>query len=351
MAQGKGTESFTVGTPSWVLQLFGTSSIKPLTISRRNFVHVLFGVNEQDLGVKGKHGLSAQDLQGLVVGIQRPIAAFKSSALNAKQGETAIVLLTELQKDGKNIVAPIHLTYRAKDGRIRISNRIPSTYDKNSIKGWINKGLLLGYEKTKGFATLLSGNEPNARNPAHQIQDLEITATQNPLAGAIVYENDTLVADLYQTSATPTDPLVTIHNIRETGLLNVNKLGALPVPSLAVTKVGNEYSQYGEISLIGTKGMVDPGQTPVFSADAYTARFFEINWTNSVDRPKAEALAKEVKEAQMRVGDSGTGATYYLVNSPDRDRAADALANDVAGMVKFLNKGIKSFKASAEQLI
>lgn len=94
-----------------------------------------------------------------------------------------------------------------------------------------------------------------------------------------------------QDAAEPlTDPLVTIHNIRETGLLNVDKLGALPVPSLAVTKAGNEYNQYGEISLIGTKGMVDPGRTPVFSAGAYTDRFYKRNRpVKSIRSPRVES--------------------------------------------------------------
>ena len=183
-----------------MLSIFGVSSAKPLTINRRNFVHVLFGEKEQDLGTPGKHGISPHDLQGLVVGIQRPIAVFKSTEKDAKQGEHALVVLTELQVGGRNLASPIHLTYRAKDGSIRISNRVPSTYAKNSIQGWLKKGLLLGYEREKGLALLLSGNEPNARNQAHQVQDLETVNAGTPFHGAMVYQNDTSVGDLYQSA-------------------------------------------------------------------------------------------------------------------------------------------------------
>lgn len=273
--QGKGSNKFNLGRPSWVLQIFGVSSAKQLSVSRRNFVHVLFGKDERSMGTKGKHDLSHDDLRGLLVAVQSPIAVFKSSGINAKPGEKAIVLLTELQKDGKNIVVPVHLTYAAKDGTVRISNRIPSAYDRKNLKSWIKNGLLLGYDKEKGPAYLLRGNEPNARNQAHQVQDLATAESHDPLNGAIVYQNEISVGGFYQSA--PVDPLITVHNISEDNLNKSLDLGGFAVPSLGITKQRTPYGGFGEITLIGTRDMIDPEKgTPVFSQDVYSKMFPDV---------------------------------------------------------------------------
>lgn len=64
--------------------------------------------------------------------------------------------------------------------------------------------------------------------------------------------------------------LVTIHNLCCEDLLVVLRLGGLPTPSLGVTKVETPFTDFGEISQIGTLSMVDPSRTPVYSRDAYT---------------------------------------------------------------------------------
>ncbi len=338
--QGKGSNNFNLGRPSWVLQIFGVSSAKQLSVSRRNFVHVLFGKDEQSMGAKGKHGLSHDDLRGLLVAVQSPIAVFKSSGINAKPGEKAIVLLTELQKDGKNIVVPVHLTYSAKDGTVRISNRIPSAYDKKNVKSWVENGLLLGYDKEKGPAYLLRGNEPNARNQAHQVQDLATAESHDPLDGAIVYQNEISVGGFYQSA--PADPLITVHNISEENLNKSLDLGGFAVPSLGITKQRTPYTDFGEISLIGTRDMIDPEKgTPVFSQDAYTARFPKPDWSNSLNTEKAKPLVKEIMEAKKEVNEDGPSGYYYLQYEGDRDKAIKDLLTHASGMYLFIkHKGI-----------
>ena len=200
----EGKATFSLGKPSWVLQIFGVSNEKDVTASRKDFVHVLFDQNDSDMGRIGKHGISPEALEGLLVGIQQPVAVFKSISKSAKPGETGLVLLTEIEIEGKNVVAPIHLTY-SKNGKILVSNRIPTAYDKKSIRKWIDQGLLLGYDKEKGPAILLSGNEPNARNQAHQTQGLETTEGQTPFTNVIIYQSDTSVGDLYQADGLESD--------------------------------------------------------------------------------------------------------------------------------------------------
>lgn len=341
--QGKGSNNFNLGRPSWVLQIFGVSSAKQLSVSRRNFVHVLFGKDEQSMGTMGKHGLSHDDLRGLLVAVQSPIAVFKSSGINAKPGEKAIVLLTELQKDGKNIVVPVHLTYSAKDGTVRISNRIPSAYDKKNVKSWVENGFLLGYDKEKGPAYLLRGNEPNARNQAHQVQDLATAESHDPLDGAIVYQNEISVGAFYQSA--PADPLITVHNISEENLKKSLDLGGFAVPSLGITKQRTPYTDFGEISLIGTRDMIDPRKgTPVFSQDAYTQTFPEPVWERSVNEAGAKRFNEQVEAEAKESGftDDPRRFIYNLKQVPDKDGVVRQLLKSNLGAYMFLkDKGIK----------
>lgn len=70
--------------------------------------------------------------------------------------------------------------------------------------------------------------------------------------------------------------LVAYHNISADGLSKALKLGGLPVPSIAITNKDVEYNNFGDISLVIPKEVVDPKTTPIFSRDAWTQTFPHI---------------------------------------------------------------------------
>lgn len=70
--------------------------------------------------------------------------------------------------------------------------------------------------------------------------------------------------------------LVAYHNISADGLSKALKLGGLPVPSIAITNKDIEYNNFGDISLVIPKEVVDPKTTPIFSRDAWTQTFPNI---------------------------------------------------------------------------
>lgn len=73
------------------------------------------------------------------------------------------------------------------------------------------------------------------------------------------------------------DPLITVHNISEENLNKSLDLGGFAVPSLGITKQRTPYQGFGEITLIGTRDMIDPEKgTPVFSQDIYSKMFPDI---------------------------------------------------------------------------
>lgn len=194
--KGQGPRSFTIGRPSWVLQIFGTST-KPLYATRSGFVHVLQDAGTRMFGEEGKHGISPEELQGLLVAIQNPIAVFRSRT--AKEGENSIVLATELKRDEQNIIVPVHLSIE-KNGEVKIKNKIPTAYEKKSFETWINEGLLLGYDAEKGSLIVPSDHRSNSRRSVGVSDQTPLPngTKKNPLPVPIVYRNPTSVGDLYQ---------------------------------------------------------------------------------------------------------------------------------------------------------
>jgi hypothetical protein len=211
--QGKGSNKFNLGRPSWVLQIFGASDRKGINTTKRQFVHVLLPKGKKLLGIDGKHGLKASELEGLLVGIQQPIAVFKSAT------DGGIVLITELKRGDSPIIVPIHLT-RNKDGDFQIVNFVASTYEKErtSINKWVEKGLLLGYDKTKGPNVLPRdfGSNPHLSRSADVTKTSANDKTLNPSVRPILYQNETSIGDLYQSESalrgiyTPGERVITL---------------------------------------------------------------------------------------------------------------------------------------------
>lgn len=93
--------------------------------------------------------------------------------------------------------------------------------------------------------------------------------------------------------------MIVHHNLSPEKLARVEKVGGMPVPSIAVSNVENPLSSFGNISLIGDKSMAIPSaKNPVYGFDAYTARTPEIDFkfdsksTKNIDNYFADVAQK-----------------------------------------------------------
>jgi hypothetical protein len=85
--------------------------------------------------------------------------------------------------------------------------------------------------------------------------------------------------------------MIVHHNISPEKLAKVEKVGGMPVPSIAVSNVENPLSNFGDISLIGPKEMATPSaKNPVFGFDAYTAKAPRIDY--EIDPKSQKNLTK-----------------------------------------------------------
>lgn len=94
--------------------------------------------------------------------------------------------------------------------------------------------------------------------------------------------------------------LVAYHNMSADSLSKALKLGGLPVPSVAITSKDIEYNNFGDISLVIPKEVIDPKTTPIFSRDAWTQTFPYIYkaWREE----NASALYDEMLPALEQLG-------------------------------------------------
>ncbi len=97
--------------------------------------------------------------------------------------------------------------------------------------------------------------------------------------------------------------LVVIHNATADNIMHaVDELeGALPAPSIGVSRVEQPLTGFGEISLLGDSALIDPKSgVPVFDADVYSPRWPESRF--DVDAKKAKALVGSLDKYAQETG-------------------------------------------------
>ena len=76
----------------------------------------------------------------------------------------------------------------------------------------------------------------------------------------------------------PEDAMMLVHNLKSHRLADIEKLGGLPVPSTAIIKPSQGFTNFGDITMVAPKEMAQPSRmNPTFAADVYTPRFPSVD--------------------------------------------------------------------------
>lgn len=92
--------------------------------------------------------------------------------------------------------------------------------------------------------------------------------------------------------------LVVLHNINARELRQSADLGGLAVPSIAITRSGHEFDDFGDVTLVGTPDMINPSNraNEVYETDAYSPTFprvrHEYNWRALENALRADDLVQ-----------------------------------------------------------
>lgn len=294
-----------VMTTPLVLELTGAEGL-PVEIAKTDLEKILNGKHAGDK--------TLEIMKQLPRALTNPIMIFKS--YTGPNGEERRVVVVDLKdSNGATIVVPFELKVTTrKNYEI---NRIASAYGKTKKKSknpsyeWFNsqldEGNLLYVNRKKAINEILQ-RSPNWPMPEGEVDNLlsaPNVANEEDLV-KLKSENPTY----YQTAADK--DLVAYHNVSTGKLREAIKLGGLPMPSLAITKRDIPFGEFGEITMIGDKDMINPRKSrsnEVFSRDAYTVRKPVVNYEEpaKIDsdtfHKKYEETRKFFKKNSIDVGE------------------------------------------------
>lgn len=110
--------------------------------------------------------------------------------------------------------------------------------------------------------------------------------------------------------------MLTMHNATPENLAFASRKydGQMPVPSIAIARLGHPIEGFGDISLIASPNLAKPSRTnPVYGADAYTKRFPQIE----VDVPRAADRKRIIADLE-KGGPVGYGAQEEFFDAVKR---------------------------------
>ena len=126
--------------------------------------------------------------------------------------------------------------------------------------------------------------------------------------------------------------LVVYHNVSLEKLNDAIRLGGLPMPSLAVTKKEIPFGNFGEITLIGNRDMIDPQKSKdndVFSRDGYTVRRPGIGY-DAASPEKEAAFHKKYEVVRNELNEKGIPVYEIDFSAYTGENAIRRIARDEA---------------------
>lgn len=326
-----------VMTTPLVLKLTG-AEVLPVEIAKTDLEKILNGKHAGDM--------TPEIMKQLPRALTNPIMIFKS--YTGPNGEERRVVVVDLKdNNGATIVVPFELKATNAERRY-IVNRIVSVYGKTGKRTrtpsyeWFGRqlenGNLLYANRKKAINEILQ-RSPNWPIPEEKVDNLlsaPNVANEEDLV-KLKSENPTY----YQTAADK--DLVVYHNVSAGKLREAIKLGGLPMPSLAITKRDIPFGDFGEITLIGDKDMIDPRKSrsnEVFSRDAYTVRKPVVNYEvpakidSNAFHKKYEETRKFLKKNSIDVG--VINFSFY-----DGEESLAAMENNIAIKYYYVKNVLK----------
>lgn len=325
-----------VMTTPLVLKLTG-AEVLPVEIAKTDLEKILNGKHAGDM--------TPEIMKQLPRALTNPIMIFKS--YTGPNGEERRVVVVDLKdNNGATIVVPFELKVTTrKNYEI---NRIASAYGKTKKKSknpsyeWFNsqldEGNLLYVNRKKAINEILQ-RSPNWPMPEEKVDNLlsaPNVANEEDLV-KLKSENPTY----YQTAADK--DLVVYHNVSAGKLREAIKLGGLPMPSLAITKRDIPFGDFGEITLIGDKDMIDPRKSrsnEVFSRDAYTVRKPVVNYEVPA-KIDSDAFHKKYEETRKFLKKNSIDVGVINFSSYDGEESLAAMENNIAIKYYYVKNVLK----------
>ena len=277
-----------------------------------------------------------------------------------ENAKTLHSLLKDIEDVLNKEVGNYHL-YANTDGLFEIDakgkrwNNIPfDEYDTSGLTPVVNTRQLAHYAKSEGYKGVKISNvfDDGGRNLKHQTKPATVYIFFNPQeqvksadlvtyddAGGIIplskrfdKSNNDIRFSLKKT-VEETKDLIAVHNMQVSELERTLDLGGLPMPSIAIIKAQNGHSEYGDVSLVFDKSVIDPKASKlnkVYGGDAWTPTYPTIEY-----KPNSK-IAKKISDKYYKLsrkyGYDETRPLYGYVYDLER------VLNNNKGEAELLNE-------------
>ncbi|HHF3474550.1 TPA: LPD38 domain-containing protein [Haemophilus influenzae] len=189
-------------------------------------------------------------------------------------------------------------------------------------------------------------NEDGVKNLAIFNSNQIKSASSN--TGVFSSENDDIRFSRKGDSEYQRDLIVT-HNISADGIMHANKMGGLPLASVAVAKQSNPLTNFGEVTLIGSRDYIDPkgvNKAQVFGSDIYSPRYPRVSYEYSAK--DKNVLFNRFEKAAKEVGDGSFD--YYFTQGLEDTGARQAMLDSDAVKYQFLKEQNIPYKKAHQDI-
>lgn len=143
--------------------------------------------------------------------------------------------------------------------------------------------------------------------------------------------------------------LIVMHNISAGGIMHADKMGGLPLASVAVAKQSNPLTNFGEVTLIGSRDYIDPkgvNKAKVFGSDIYSPRYPQVSYEYSAK--DKNVLFNRFEKAAKEVGDGDFD--YYFTQGLEDTGARQAMLDSDAVKYQFLKEQNIPYKKAHQDI-
>lgn len=155
----------------------------------------------------------------------------------------------------------------------------------------------------------------------------------------VIFDDEVIdIIDKFQSDLDEQPDLVAAHNLTAANLLHADRMGGIAAPSLAIAKASDGHEGYGEITLIGSKDLVDPQKgANVYAGDIYSARYPTVHYNIKYD-----SIRKLEKQFAATAKELGVAVKETLDDDALEREGPRALENSVGALLSYAKeKGVK----------
>ncbi|WP_439242496.1 LPD38 domain-containing protein [Lonepinella sp. BR2474] len=327
--------SISLGTTPDVLKMIGLPDVE-VKIKRKVLSKVM----------RGKHAIEPEVLKQLPQQINDPVAVLQSSAHSSNpNGFVVLTELTEFNSDKNRdepVIAALHLTNSGDVQLIEVASAYGKELEK--LQEMIDNDPIHYWNKTKGshlanvhWLQLPLKLRSNANLSANDIKtetDLSQYQSENKSDNGTRFSRKAPQKENYQRD------LMVTHSLSAENIMHADKMGGLPMASLAISKQGSNVD-FGEVTLIGDRNHIDPkgdNKAKVFGSDIYSPRYPQVSYKlNAKDQ---RALYQRFEDTAKLLNDKGFD--WNFTGNLEQKGVSNILSDSAEVQYEFLqSKGIE----------